>query len=89
MALIDIQLDEFGDDEIINYLERNIHHVSSKNLSRLRSLCGFKQPPTSSFGELYEKISKRNLFVDDLKMEIILKNIDKYDYQQICEFFEK
>jgi|LakMenEpi03Aug12_release.lakeMendotaPanAssembly.Ray.scaffolds.fasta_scaffold852263_2 hypothetical protein len=89
MALVDIKLDNFSDDEIISYLERNINHIGPKNLNRLRTLCGFRQSVNLDLGEEYQKIRKRNLFVDNLKMEVIINNFDKYDYQQICEFFEK
>ena len=38
--------------------------------------------------ELYKAIASRKSMIDQMKMEVILQHLDKYDYLQICEMFE-
>jgi hypothetical protein len=33
-------------------------------------------------------IAKRTSLIDQMKMEVILENLDKYEYLEICEMFE-
>jgi hypothetical protein len=33
-------------------------------------------------------ITKRTSLIDQMKMEVILENLDKYEYLEICEMFE-
>lgn len=88
MGLIDIDLDEFDDDEIINHIEKIYRHLNEKQINKLRKICNFSIRDNLKNDKLLSKIKKENLLINDMKLEVILSNIDKYDYLKICEIFE-
>ena len=88
MAFINIGLDEFDSDEIINHLENISKHLTEKQINKLRKICGLSPSENFKYVNLSEKIKKENLLVNDMKLEVILNNLDKYDYAKICEIFE-
>lgn len=88
MALIDVDLNEFSDDEIINHIEHVYKHLNEKQINKLRKICGFSIKENFQNDKILKKIKEKNLLVDDMKLEVILSNIDKYDYLKICEIFE-
>lgn len=67
-----VDLDDFDTNEIIEHLSWKSSSLSQNQISRINNII----------------ISSRNSMIEQMKMEVILQNLDKYDYLQICEIFE-
>jgi hypothetical protein len=90
---IDIDLDDFSIDEIIQHLTWESDKITKTQLNDLKSLTKDVAEDISEQvlkeNTLYQKIISLESSVDKWKMDVILKNLDKFNYLEICEIFEK
>lgn len=90
---IDIDLDDFSIDEIIQHLTWESDKITKTQLNDLKSLTKDVAEDISEQvlkeNILYQKIVSLDSSVDKWKMDVILKNLDKFNYLEICEIFEK
>ena len=83
-------LSEFSTEDIIDHLKwEDLSH------SELRDLKKIVRDTDESFAEevlaensLYQKIISLESATDRWKLDVILENLDKYTYAEICEMFE-
>ena len=94
MACDEFDLDEFDFDEIIEHLNWNQNELTRSQVNTLRRIIKdceycFAQEELDK-NEIYQKIkSLSNSLNDIMKLEVILSNINKFNYEKICEIFEK
>jgi hypothetical protein len=75
---VDYDLDDFDLDEIIDHLSWNSEELTKKQVSKIKEIINDSE----------ESITPSNSMINQMKMEVILQHLDKYDYLQICEMFE-
>ena len=83
-------LSDFSNDEIINHLRyEDFSH------SQLRELKKIVKDSDESFADqvlaenqLYQRVVSLDSATDKWKFEVILENLGKYTYAEICEMFE-
>jgi len=77
---IDYDLDDFDLDEIIEHLSWNSNELTRGQVAKIKSVINDAEESLSD--------TPSNSMIDQMKMEVILQHLDKYDYLQICEMFE-
>jgi len=77
---IDYDLDDFDLDEIIEHLSWESDSLSKAQVSKIKEIINDSEESLSD--------TPSNSMIDQMKMEVILQHLDKYDYLQICEMFE-
>lgn len=84
-------LSDFSTEDIIDHLK-----WESLSHSQLKELKEIVKDTDESFADevlaensLYQKIISLDSATDRWKIEIVLENLDKYTYAEICEMFEK
>jgi hypothetical protein len=88
----DTDLDDFSTEEIIDHLEWEADNLTSFELKKLKKIvkdtdeCFADQVLGENY--LYQQIESLTSAIDRWKLDIILKNLDKYTYAEICEMFE-
>jgi hypothetical protein len=75
---VDYDLDDFDLDEIIDHLSWNSEELTKEQVSKIKEIINDSE----------ESITPSNSMINQMKMEVILQHLDKYDYLQICEMFE-
>jgi hypothetical protein len=75
---IDYDLNDFDLDEIIDHLSWNSEELTKAQVSKIKEIINDSE----------ESITPSNSMINQMKMEVILQHLDKYDYLQICEMFE-
>jgi hypothetical protein len=75
---IDYDLNDFDLDEIIDHLSLNSEELTKAQVSKIKEIINDSE----------ESITPSNSMINQMKMEVILQHLDKYDYLQICEMFE-
>jgi hypothetical protein len=89
---IEFDLDDFTTEEIIDHLEWEADNLTTFELQRLKKIvkdtdeCFADQVLGENY--LYQQIESLTSAIDRWKLDIILKNLDKYTYLEICEMFE-
>jgi hypothetical protein len=93
MASIEVELDDFSFDEIIEYVCDNADYINSYQNGLLKKAIRYSEESyvdeVLDENQLYRKLSRLESLNDVMKLEVILENLDKLDYSQICEIFEK
>lgn len=86
-------LDDFSIDEILEHLEWRADYITLSQLNQLKTIT---KDTDESFAEqmlaenaLYQKIISLDSAVDMWKMEVIIQNLQKFSYTEICQIFEK
>lgn len=89
---IDYELDDFSIEEILDHLEWEADNLTTFELTKLKKIvkdtdeCFADQVLAENY--LYQKIENLPSAVDRWKLEVILENLHKYTYAEICEMFE-
>lgn len=89
---LDYDLDDFTTEEIIDHLEWEADNFTTFELQKLKKIvkdsdeCFADQVLAENY--LYQKIDTLPSAVDKWKLEVILENLHKYSYTEICEMFE-
>ena len=90
---IDYDLDDFTTEEIIEHLGWEADNLTDHELTELKKIvkdvdeCFAEQVLAENY--LYQQIERVTSAVDSWKLDVILDNLDKYTYTEICEMFEK
>lgn len=89
---VDYDLDDFTTEEIIEHLKFEASNFTTHELKELKEIvkdtdeCFAEQ--VLSENSLYQKIVSLPSSIDVWKLEIVLENLHKYSYLEICEMFE-
>jgi len=90
---VEFDLDDFDFDEIIEYVCDNAGFIDRSLNAKLKRAIRYSEESyideVLDENELYRKLSRLESLTDIMKLEVILENLDKLDYLQICEIFEK
>ncbi|MEI6880375.1 MAG: hypothetical protein WCK82_03455 [Bacteroidota bacterium] len=89
---VDCDLSDFELDEIIEHLSWESSSLTRAQVSRIKHIINDSEESLSdeilNENKLYKSITSRNSMIDEMKMEVIIQNLDKYGYLEICEMFE-
>jgi hypothetical protein len=89
---VDYDLNDFDLDEIIEHLSWESSSLSRAQVSKIKQIINDSEESLSdeilNENKLYKSITFRNSMIDEMKMEVIIQNLDKYGYLEICEMFE-
>jgi hypothetical protein len=87
-----VELGEFTIEEIIEHLEWEADNITLHEFKKLKEIVKdvdevFSEK-TLAENYLYQKILSLECAIDRWKLDIILENLHKHTYNEICEFFE-
>lgn len=88
----DTYLDDFSTEEILDHLEWEADSFTPSELKKLKKIvkdtdeCFADQVLAENY--TYQKIESLTSAVDKWKLDVILENLHKYTYTEICEMFE-
>lgn len=90
---VDMDLDDFEIDDIIEHLKWNADELNVRQVGKIREITKdceyeFAQEELDK-NELYQKLKVFNSLNDVMKLEVIISNLDNFSYNEICKFFEK
>ncbi len=93
MVEVDMDLDDFDIDEIIDHLKWHGDELTVRQVNNIREITkdceyNFAEEELEK-NELYQKLKVHDSLNDVMKLEVIASNLDKFSYQEICEMFEK
>lgn len=90
---VDMDLDDFEIDDIIEHLKWNSEDLNVRQVSEIREItkdCEYEFAQEELLKNvLYQKIKTFDSLNDTMKLEVVLTNLDKLSYNQICDIFEK
>lgn len=88
----DSDLDDFSIEEILDHLEWEADSMTQSELNKLKKIA---KDTDETFAEqvlaentLYQKIISLGSAEDVWKMEVIIENLRKFTYTEICQIFE-
>jgi hypothetical protein len=70
---VDYDLNDFELNEIIEHLSLESSYLTEAQVRKIKQIVND---------------SSESSMIDQMKMNVIAQNLDKYDYLQICEMFE-
>ena len=70
---VDYDLNDFELNEIIEHLSLESSYLTKAQVRKIKQIVND---------------SSESSMIDQMKMNVITQNLDKYDYLQICEMFE-
>jgi|Laugrespbdmm15dd_1035085.scaffolds.fasta_scaffold154972_1 hypothetical protein len=90
---VEFDLDDFDFDEIVEYVCDNAEFIDLRLNAKIKRAIRYSEEnyvdEILGENELYCKLSRVESLTDAMKLEVILENLDKLDYSQICDIFEK
>ena len=89
---VDMDLDDFEIDDVIEHLKWNAEELNVRQVGKIREItkdCEYEFAQEELLKNvLYQKIKTFDTLNDTMKLEVILTNLDKFSYNQICDIFE-
>ncbi len=86
-------LDDFSMEDILDHLEWEADSMSLDELNKLKKIV---KDTDETFAEqvlsenrLYQKIEALTSAEDHWKIDVVLENLHKFSYVEICQIFEK
>lgn len=90
---VEFDLDDFEMDDIIEHLKWNGETLNIRQVGKIRDIikdCEYEFAQEELLKNvLYQKIKTFDSLNDTMKLEVILTNLNKFSYNEICDIFEK